>query len=497
MHFSLTTTHRPATELGFLLHKHPEKVQEFTLPFGRATVVYPEADDERCTMTCVVEVDPVELVRGRPGSGGNERRLDQYVNDRPYAASSLLSVALGQVFGSALGGRCKGHEALADTPLPLEAVVSAVPCRGGAGLVRRLFEPLGYEVDIEGGPVDELFPAWGDAIHQRITLRGAARVADLLAHLYVLLPVLDGAKHYWVGEDEVEKLLRRGEGWLGAHPEREFIIGRYLTRRRRLVQSALARLVEDDVDDDDIDEHLDGEAVAAAAEPVTAVSLPVSLAARLARGDEAEARVERPLSLNEQRLSTVLDTVRASGARSVLDLGCGEGRFLALALDDRTFERVAGVDVAHRTLERAAERLGVERMPAARRARLALWHGSLTYRDRRLEGFDAAVCIEVIEHLDPHRLDGFTANLVSAIRPRTIVVTTPNREYNVRFEALAHGELRHTDHRFEWTRAEFRAWAEAAATRGGYTVDLAPIGPEDPDLGSPTQMAVLRREDAS
>lgn len=472
MHLVLTTTHTPATKLGYLLHKHPDRVQEFTLPFGRATVLYPEASESRCTMALVVEVDPVELVRGRQGaaSGG----MDQYVNDRPYSASSMLSVALGQVFGSALGGRCVGREALAATPLPLEAVVSAVPCRGGEALVRRLFEPLGYRVEVGSAPVDDQFPEWGEALHRRVALRGTARVADLLAHLYVLLPVLDGDKHYWVGEAEVEKLLRRGEGWLAAHPERELITARYLRRQRGLVRSALARLVTDEERDTGLlDEPEEGAG---------------------AEAGDVDARAANPRTLDELRRAAVLAVVRAAGARSVLDLGCGEGRFLAAALDERQFERVVGVDVAHRALERAAERLDLERMPAARRARLALLHGSLVYRDARLSGFDAAVCIEVIEHLDPHRLEAFTQNLFYAIRPRTIVVTTPNREYNARYATLAHGALRHEDHRFEWTRAEFRAWAEPAALRAGYSARCESIGEADVEVGGATQMAVFERE---
>jgi 3' terminal RNA ribose 2'-O-methyltransferase Hen1 len=133
----------------------------------------------------------------------------------------------------------------------------------------------------------------------------------------------------------------------------------------------------------------------------------------------------------------------------------------------------------------------MDRLPAMQRERIRLLHGSLTYRDKRLAGFDAAAVIEVVENLDPPQLASFERVLFEFARPRTVVLTTPNIEYNVRFEGLAAGRLRHRDHRFEWTRAEFRAWAEAAGARFGYASRFLPVGPVDPEVGSPSQMAVF------
>ena len=468
MLFTLTTTHRPATDLGFLLHKSPWQPQRFSLNFGVAHVLYPEAGPERCTAALALELDPVGLVRGRRGPAGADGALEQYVNDRPYAASSFLSVAIAQVFGSALAGRSKDRPELARRPLDLEAAVACVPCRrGGPGLVRRLFEPLGYEVEAAAAPLDVRFEAWGDAPYVRLVLRGRKTVQELLAHLYVLLPVLDDDKHYWVGEDEVEKLLRHGEGWLAEHPERELVAGRYLKHSRRLTRLALRRLVDEGADDDP------------------------DRAAR--ERDDEERAVERPLRLDEVRLASVCAALEASGAKSVVDLGCGEGQLVGALLGRPQFERVAGVDVSMRALEIAAERLHFDRMAPAKRARVELWQSSLAYRDRRLEGFDAAACVEVIEHFDPHRLPFLTRNLFEFARPRTLVLTTPNVEYNARFAGLPAGALRHRDHRFEWTRAEFGAWARGAASAHGYAVELSAVGEADPAYGGPTQMAVFRR----
>jgi 3' terminal RNA ribose 2'-O-methyltransferase Hen1 len=458
---TITTTHRPATDLGYLLRKNPARAQTFELPFGEARVFYPEADDERCTCALQVVVDPVELVRkrGRPAGGGGA--LDQYVNDRPYAASSFLSVAMARVFDSALSGRSKERPELVDAPLPLAAAVSALPCGGEGSLLRQLFEPLGYAVTAERRALDDQFPEWGPSRYHRVELSATVPLHALLSHLYVLIPVLDGDKHYWVGDDEVDKLLRHGEGWLATHPERELIARRYLKHRRSLVDEALARLTE-------------------AAPPDQSA----------AAGDE-EAVIEAPLSLHEQRLGTVLGALKASGATSVLDLGCGEGKLLRQLLAERRFTRITGMDVSHRALEAAADRLRLDRLPPAQRQRLTLLHGSLMYRDARLAGHEAAAVVEVIEHLDPPRLAAFERVLFECARPDTIVLTTPNREYNVLFPALAAGQFRHRDHRFEWTRAELAAWCERIQERFGYVARLLSIGPEDATHGAPSQMAIF------
>ena len=200
-----------------------------------------------------------------------------------------------------------------------------------------------------------------------------------------------------------------------------------------------------------------------------------------------------PISLNDQRLGSVLAALRASGAKRVLDLGCGEGKLLRELLKDRQFEQLVGVDVSIRALEVAQDRLRLERLPPMQAARIKLLHGSLIYRDQRLHGFDAAAVVEVIEHLDPPRLSAFERVLFEFARPSTVVLTTPNAEYNVKWETLPAGKFRHPDHRFEWTRAEFQAWSQQIGERFGYTVTFLPIGPVDDSVGAPTQMAVFHQ----
>ncbi|MCW2872990.1 3' terminal RNA ribose 2'-O-methyltransferase Hen1 [Actinacidiphila oryziradicis] len=471
---TIGTSERPATELGFLLHKHPDKAQAFATSHGTAHVLYPEASAERCTAALLLEVDPVALVRRSKGKGRGgtpDAALAQYVNDRPYAASSLLAVALSGVFSSAMKGQCNARPELPGQQLPLRIEVPALPARGGADLVRKLFEPLGWAVTAEPVALDEQFPQWGDSRYVRLVLEGELRLSDALRHLYVLLPVLDDAKHYWVSPEEVDKLLRAGEGWLADHPEQKLITSRYLSRRWGLARQAMERLEllrlaeSDDTQIEEIDNAV----------------------------DETIDTDEKPVPLAVQRRDAIIDALRGAGASRVLDLGCGQGQLVQALLKDVRFTEIVGVDVSMRALTVASRRLRLEQRGERQAERVKLFQGSLTYTDKRLVGYDAAVLSEVIEHLDLPRLPAMEYAVFGSARPGIVLVTTPNVEYNVRWETLPAGHVRHGDHRFEWTREEFREWTSGVAERHGYTVEFVPVGPDDPEVGPPTQMAVFNK----
>jgi 3' terminal RNA ribose 2'-O-methyltransferase Hen1 len=460
MLLTITTTHQPATDLGYLLHKHPAKTQTFKLNFGQAHVFYPEADEARCTAVLLLDMDAVKLVR----SGSSHFALQQYVNDRPYVASSFLSVALANVYGSALNGRCPDRPQLVDTAIPLQATLTALPVRGGEAFFRRLFEPLGYTISAKRYILDEKFPEWGQSRYYTVTLTNTLRLRELLTHLYVLIPVLDDDKHYYVSQDEVDKLLRRSQDWLALHPEREIITRRYLKHRRDLMRSALDQLLAEE--DASVDE---------------------------AEQDAEEIEAEQRIGLHQQRLEAVLAVLKESGVARVMDLGCGEGKLLRLLMKEGQFTAVCGLDVSHRSLEIAADRLRLERLPPSQRERITLQHGSLLYRDKRLMGYEAAALVEVIEHLDAPRLATLERVLFGEYRPSLVVITTPNREYNAMWPSLPAGQFRHRDHRFEWTRAEFETWAKDVAETYGYAVQIESIGQEAEGVGAPSQMGVFRR----
>ncbi|RYG47573.1 3' terminal RNA ribose 2'-O-methyltransferase Hen1 [bacterium] len=461
MVLTIRTTHRPATDLGYLLMKHPDRAHRSDLGFGTATVFFPEATEEACTAALVLEIDPVGLVRGRRDEDSG--MLDQYVNDRPYSANSFFITALRETMASALNGRSREKPELAETAIPLEAHLPALRVRGGEAFARSVFEPLGYDVEIQE-PHDA---DWGVARHLSVTLRGTLRLADLLSHLYVLIPALDGDKHYYLDQNEIEKLLKRGENWLPEHPLRDTIVRRYL-RPPKLANEALSRLIQEEepaevLDDEPVDDVEEGE----------------------------EEKPTRKKSLHAFRLEAARDQLIASGAAKVLDLGCGEGRLLRMLLAEKQFTKILGMDVSLRTLREAQRKLRLERRPAWEQERIELVHGSLVYRDRRLEGYDAAAVVEVIEHLDPPRLRAFERSVFEFARPGLVVVTTPNREYNARYPDME--GMRHSDHRFEWDRTEFRMWCEGVASRHEYAFEIHGVGDPDEELGAPSQMAVFRK----
>ena len=462
MLLTITYTGQNTTDLGYLLYKNPYRPQVFELNYGKAYVFYPEVSSERTTVALLLDLDPIDLARGKvDGAGGG---LFDYVNDRPYVSSSFMSTAIANVFGTAMTGRADSHQALSDSPIELTATITMLPCRGDQMKLISVFEPLGYEISYETFVSDENFPHWGESKYVNLTIGGKVRIRDLLKQLYVLIPVFDSQKHYWIGEDEVKKLLRMGEDWLPDHPEKAYITGRYLNRHRSLVNMAFERLSTANA--------VDGEVLNV--EP-----------------EERMEKLDKKLNLNAKRLESVVTALKNCGAKRVIDIGCGEGNLLKMLIKERQFTNIAGVDVSHVALERAKEKLKLERAGDSLRERVHLLQGSLTYKDARFTGYDAACVVEVIEHLDVSRLNAFERVIFEFAKPTIVVLTTPNREYNINYGLLSKDDLRHGDHRFEWTREEFHDWAIKISEKYGYTVQSSEIGDADELLGAPTQMGVF------
>jgi len=467
MLLTITYAGENAADLGYLLHKNPSRPQTAEFNFGKVHVFYPEIGANRCTAALLLDMDPLDLARGKQGSTGSG--LFDYVNDRPYVSSSFMSTAISRVFGTAMSGHCEKNQALADSALELSATLVMLPCRGDTGMLEKVFAPLDYEVKWEGGLLDGRFPEWGDSCYVNLTINGKVRLQDLLRHIYVLIPVFDYRKHYWINDKEVDKLLAHGSGWLENHPEKNFITRRYFTKLGHFTKQALKRLNRLD----------NGEG--GSESPVTE-----------GESEEELPRVKIP-RLNDQRLSAVLGELKNSGAKSVLDMGCGEGRLLQLIMKERNFTAIAGTDVSTIALIRAADNLKLDRMAKNGKERVTLFQSSLCYRDKRFKNYDAVSIVEVIEHLDENRLPSFEAVVFADAAPTTIIVTTPNFDYNVNYTGLRENKFRHGDHRFEWNRVQFRAWADSVSARNDYSVRYEDIGEQDENQNTPTQMAIFRK----
>ena len=473
MLLTITAEGENAQALSFLLHKHPDTLQTAEMSVGKAHIFYPEYENGKVTAALLLDIDPIGMVRNAKNFAGKDFLLGQYVNDRPYVASSFMSTAISKAFSSAMNGNCKERPEYVDMPLALTAKLSVLPApRGGEMLIKRLFEPLGYTAQAERHLLDTHFPAWGYGKYFTLTLKNTLPLKALLTHLYVLIPVLDNEKHYFITQDEVSKLMQKGKDWIEQHPERELIVSRYLINLKSLVRSAFEVLQA-------AEEGMDAEALKNKSEE---------------EGIDTEAvpqPKEKKERLHDIRLKLVADKLKMSGAASVIDLGCGDGKLLRLLLKEKQFTRIAGVDVSYSELAKCKDRLHWEEMPEKQRERLSLFQSSLTYRDKRFSGFDAAAVVEVIEHLELNRLPALEKSLFMYAKPQTIVLTTPNREYNVRYENLSAGKVRHSDHRFEWTREEFETWAARVAHENHYTVAFFPVGEEEETIGAPSQMAVF------
>ena len=464
MLLTISTQHRPATDLGYLLHEHPARYQSFDLSFGAAHVFFPEASESRCTAALLLDVDPIGITRLQRSSAEEGETLEHFVNDRLYVTSTFMSIAISHIFGDTLSGKCSERPLLVDEPIPLKARLAAVHCRGGKRLLHRLFVPLGYELKVHRHLLDETIPDWGLSDYYTVELEGEFRLREMLSHLCALLPVLDDNKYTWVGDSEIRKLEACGRRWLKTHPEYNEITFRYRRQPQTLSRNALLRLAADDNADPD---------------------------GVMAKNAASEKRFEESIDLENKRFGRVIEILRHYGVRRIVDLGCGRGGLLMGLLQDRRFEQIIGLDVSQWALSEARTYLRLDELAPRQRSRIELIQGALSYRDRRIEGLDAATVLGVIEHLDPIRLATFERVVFEFARPRLVVVTTPNSGYNVNFRKPLERGVRNLDHRFEWSRQEFKAWAEKVGKRFNYRVEIQGIGPQDEHIGAPTQLGVF------
>lgn len=460
MLLTLSTTDKIGTDIGYLLHKNPNRLHEYTLSFGKARVFYPKASQDECQVALLVEINPVELAQKTKRNISNWS-LGKYINDRPYVASSFLSTAIAKVFGTAMNGRCTKKPELVHHKIDLKIKLPVILSSGGEIDIHKIFEPLGYHVETHPITLNGNSGYNYERQYFSLELKIKETLQLVLSHLYLLIPTLDANKHYYVTEAEIEKLLEKGKSWLSNHPEKEWITRRILKSQGKLTKKALEKLTFPRKFHHEVDE---------------------------------EEYNEKNISLHELRHQSVTDLVNKLNIQSILDMGCGDGKLLKMLLDHTSIKSITGMDVSCSALKKAHNYLHIDSMPPLRRQRIKLTLGSLLYRDKRMQNIDAITLIEVIEHLNPSRLKTMERVIFEMAAPKHVIITTPNCEYNIKMESLDQGKFRHSDHRFEWTRAQCEEWGTSVGKKFNYSYKLSQIGPIDEVLGAPTQMILFTKK---
>ncbi|HWO95040.1 MAG TPA: 3' terminal RNA ribose 2'-O-methyltransferase Hen1 [Bacillus sp. (in: firmicutes)] len=454
MQLSMKVVGEGAENLSRLLAKNPNNLYDREEKGNRTRLVFTSSNEREAEAVIFVTPDPVELVRNSPGIFD----ITQYINDREFAVSSLFCSYIRTALGTALNGKPK-EEFIewVDHPFNMEVGFGPVASHLSDQTIRELFEPLGYLIEIERGEADYSFNLKQKSSARYLKLKGQITVQQALRHLFILIPVLDNYKHYFIDEKEIEKIQRYGEGWLDEHPLRSYIIEQSLRFKELInkVPISSSIVTENKVNDD--------------------VSAPPKI------------------RLNEQRYQAIIDKVESLPLnQKVVDFGSGEGKLSVRLGMVPNVQEILAVEPSEssqlRALERFEKAAGKDQFVCP----TPIW-GSLFYYDERLRGKDIIILCEVIEHIDEFRLPNIMKTIFGEYRPNALIVTTPNHEYNAVYDMDEN--MRHADHRFEWTRGEFKDWCETWIAKFPYSMQLQGIGQEHEEYGFPTQMCTFVRKE--
>ena len=471
MLLTITCKGEHASELSFLLHKNPYKVQEFNVIMGKAYVFYPKVSDIETTVALLADLNPIDLVKGKEGvKQDSYYTLFDYINDRPYSINSFTSSIISKVFNTACAGKCEHLPELVKTELDLSCTLYALPVKGRLDMINKIFEPLGYEVSYEEKILDSEFEEFGKSSYVDLTIHNEhITLYNLLNQIRILIPVFDKEKHYYVDEKEVDKLIRLSIDWLKDHPEKNRIVGRYFSKDKKLAVKALEALKIDEIKNDDIEED----------------------------NTTSEKTIEKKVRLNDQRLETVKKTIIENNCKTVLDYGCGEGNLESILANESSISQITFTDISFNALKNTKFRIRSKMKNEDYDNKFSSFQSSLLYRDERCRNFDCICLIEVIEHIELNRLDTIVENIFGYYKSKIIIITTPNREYNIKYEFLEEDKLRHPDHRFEFTRDEFYKFVNNIVDndRYPYNAIIESIGEIDDTVGSPTMMAVFYKNE--
>ncbi|MCP1182506.1 3' terminal RNA ribose 2'-O-methyltransferase Hen1 [Paenibacillus sp. 1781tsa1] len=492
MHLILKASGADAGVISHLLAKNPLNIYDRVDKGVRVRMVYTKATETETEVLIHAEPDPVDLVRGTPDGYD----ITQYINDREFVTSSLFCSYIRGALGTALNGKPKedyvqwvGHAF--ELELTFGPVASDLPDR----VVEELFSPLGYAVSMERGELSYSFDLKNKSTVRHITLRGRNTVQHALRQLFLLIPVLDNYKHYFISEDEIDKIKRYGEGWLDAHPLKELIVKRTLRFAELIrqyerqegalyasfgLESGMAQVLDTVIQKNNVGHREDREQDQRESESVS-------------DGGHSEP----PVRLNELRYRAITDVVSALPVkRSIVDMGAGEGKLSARLAHISGVESILAVEPSGQSRLRAMERFAKLEGRSEVVAIPEPIIGSLFYFDEQMQNQDVMILCEVIEHIEEYRLNRIMDTIMNEYQPEVLLVTTPNKEYNEVY-AMEQESFRHHDHRFEWTRAELASRCEEWTQRGSYGYEIKGIGEHVEGYGQPTQLVIFERRKES
>ncbi len=432
--------------VSYLIAKNPNNVYERNEKGFKVRLVYSIFNKEEVQFVIYVKPDPIDLVR----NSSDLLDITHYINDREFAVSSLFITAIRKALGTALNGKPdEEYQKWVEHPFDIEVAFGPVATDLRDQDVADLFEPIGYQVEIERG--ESTIRTRSSARFVKVS--GRQTVQNALKHVSILIPVIDNYKHYFLDEREVEKLERYGEGWLENHPLKQLIVKRALRFNALISQSKYYE-----------------------------------------KKQHYPKQAESPkIRLNDLRYEAILNVIQTLSQKdTIVDLGAGEGRLSVQLGFLEGVKEILSIEPSNKSRLKAIERFEQVKVKEGYVEPQSL-PGSLFYFDSRLQNKDIIILCEVIEHINEDRLPKIFETILHDYRPKTLIVTTPNQEYNVLYEM--DDEMRHDDHRFEWTRAEFAQHVEGWAVSYPYQVTIRGIGEEHPIHGHPTQMAIFRRED--
>lgn len=450
MQISLKVYGEHARMVSHLIAKNPHNLYERKEKGGLVRIVFTKNEEREVHILFFVTVDNMELTKNQT----NFSSITHYINDRESAVSSIFCSVLRKAVGTALNGKPKDEfKEWVNYSFPLEITFGPLSTKLTNHELAGLFEPLGYELTIENGKV--LLPASfaKKSSAKFITLKANQTIQDCFRHLFVLIPVMDQYKHYYIDEKEVDKLKRYGEGWLSFHPKRNEIIKESLIFSDLIEKS---RLIE---------------------------SKP---------SKEKQAPLTKKKSLNQWRYEKIIETVKGLPHNSrIVDMGAGEGKLTAQLGFIRGIEELVAVEPSEREQLKAKKR--IEALVGKPDFLLPTFKwGSLFYYDSELEKKDIFILCEVIEHIDENRLGKIFDTIFTKYKPYHVIVTTPNQDYNAVYDM--NEAKRHSDHRFEWTQQQFKEWTKYWESHANYKAQIDGIGEYVEGYGYPTQMVIFSQK---